>query len=87
MLIMPDIRPSAPARPVRGLADSYVEALADLDPFLATQLGIRPGDDRLPDLSPAGQQARDDLARSTLAALRTPARRPPTARSAGAPGC
>jgi uncharacterized protein (DUF885 family) len=70
MLIMPDIRPSAPARPVRGLADSYVEALADLDPFLATQLGIRPGDDRLPDLSPAGQQARDDLARSTLAALR-----------------
>jgi uncharacterized protein (DUF885 family) len=70
MLTMPDIRLSAPARPVRDLADSYVEALADLDPFLATQLGIRPGDDRLPDLSPAGQQARDELARSTLAAAR-----------------
>jgi uncharacterized protein (DUF885 family) len=70
MLIMPDIRSSAPTRPVRDLADSYVEALADLDPFLATQLGIRPGDDRLPDLSPAGQQASDELARSTLAAVR-----------------
>ncbi len=36
MLIMPDIPASATARPVRDLADSYVEALADLDPFLAT---------------------------------------------------
>jgi uncharacterized protein (DUF885 family) len=80
MLIMPDITPSAAqpgavqpatARPVRDLADAYVEALADLDPLLATQLGIRPGDDRLPDLSPAGQQARDELARSALAAVRS----------------
>ena len=30
---------------------------------------MRQGEDRLPDLSPAGQQALDDLARSTLANL------------------
>lgn len=44
-------------------------ALADLDPTLATALGLRPGEDRLPDLSPAGQEAIDALARSTLAEL------------------
>jgi uncharacterized protein (DUF885 family) len=51
------------------VADGYVRALADLDPTVATALGLRPREDRLPDLSPAGQQALDDLARSTLAAL------------------
>lgn len=69
MLTMPDIPESAATRPVRALADSYVDALAALNPFLATQLGIRPGDDSLPDLTPAGQQARDELARATLAAV------------------
>jgi uncharacterized protein (DUF885 family) len=44
-------------------------ALADLDPVLATDLGLRPDEDRLPDLSPAGQQAADELARSTLTSL------------------
>ncbi|WP_158882588.1 DUF885 domain-containing protein [Amycolatopsis anabasis] len=52
---------------VRALANAYVDALAELDPLLATTLG-RPSD-RLPDLSPDGHQARDDLARSTLARL------------------
>jgi len=66
---MPDNPTSAAARPVRAVADSYVAALAQLNPFLATSLGIAPEDDRLPDASPAGQQAEDDLARSTLAAL------------------
>ncbi len=60
-------RPSP--RPVRDIADAYVVALADLNPMLATRLGFSPGDDRLPDASPAGQQAVDDLARSTLASL------------------
>jgi len=60
-------RPSP--RPVRDVADAYVIALADLNPMLATRLGLNPGDDRLPDASPAGQQARDHLARSTLADL------------------
>src|SRR5258708_20536101 len=57
------------SRPVRDVADGYVSALAELDPILATALGLRPGEDRLPDLSPAGQDAMDDLARTTLADL------------------
>jgi uncharacterized protein (DUF885 family) len=56
-------------RAVRDIADGFVSALTELDPILATSLGVRPGEDRLPDLSPAGQQALDDLARATLAAL------------------
>jgi uncharacterized protein (DUF885 family) len=66
---MPDNTPAASPRPVREIADRYVTALAELDPFVATGLGLRPDEDRLPDLSPAGQDALDDLRRSTLAAL------------------
>jgi uncharacterized protein (DUF885 family) len=58
---------------VRPLADDYVRRLADLDTRVATSLGTHPGDDRVPDLSPDGQQAVDDLDRSTLAALATAA--------------
>ena len=76
MLVMPDIRLSAPARPVRDLADSYVDALADLDPFLATSSASGRATTACPDLSPAGQQARDELARSTLAAVRARCPRP-----------
>ncbi|MDR2983371.1 MAG: DUF885 domain-containing protein, partial [Nocardiopsaceae bacterium] len=61
--------PAIQDKTVRDIADRYVEALTDLDPILATALGVRPGEDRLPDLSPAGQQAADDLARKTLADL------------------
>jgi uncharacterized protein (DUF885 family) len=68
MAAMPDNLPDA-ARPVRAVADAYVTALAGLNPLLATSLGIAPEDDRMPDSSPAGQEAEDDLARSTLAAL------------------
>ena len=57
------------ARPVRDVADRYVAAYAELNPLLVTRLGLRPHEDRLPDLSPAGQRARDDLARATLAEL------------------
>lgn len=56
---------------VRDLADDYVRRLADLDTRVATSLGTHPGDDRAPDLSPAGQQAHDDLMRSVLAELET----------------
>ncbi|MGO9081286.1 MAG: DUF885 domain-containing protein [Streptosporangiaceae bacterium] len=56
-------------RPVRDIADAYVAELAELNPLLATSLGLRPGEDCLPDLSPAGQQAYDDLARRALAEL------------------
>jgi uncharacterized protein (DUF885 family) len=54
---------------VRSLADDHVRRLADLDTRVATSLGTHPGDDRVPDLSPEGQQAIDELARATLAAL------------------
>lgn len=54
---------------VRALADDYVHRLADLDTSVATTLGTHPDDDRVPDLSPDGQRARDNLARSVLAAL------------------
>jgi uncharacterized protein (DUF885 family) len=64
-----------PSRPtgVRALADDHVRRLADLDTRVATGLGTHPGDDRVPDLSPDGQQALDALARETLAALPTAA--------------
>ena len=67
---MPAPRPAAGhPRDIRDLADAYVTSLAGLDPLLATMLGLSEGQDRLPDLSPDGQQARDDLAEATLARL------------------
>src|SRR5690349_18790244 len=57
-----------PATP-RAIADRFVDALCEIDPIIATQLGTRPGDDRLPDLSPAGMEAEAELMRTTLAEL------------------
>jgi uncharacterized protein (DUF885 family) len=54
---------------VRNAADDYVTELAKLNPLLATRLGLPEGQDLLPDLSPAGQQAIDELARATLRRL------------------
>jgi uncharacterized protein (DUF885 family) len=53
----------------RQVADRYVDAACDLDPILATSLGTRPGDDGLPDTSPAGLAAEAALLRETLADL------------------
>ncbi|RBM13142.1 DUF885 domain-containing protein [Streptomyces sp. PT12] len=53
----------------RSIADAFVETLADLDPLLGTQLGIRPGVADLPDFSPAGHAALTDARRATLARL------------------
>jgi uncharacterized protein (DUF885 family) len=53
----------------RQVADAYVDAVCELDPVVATSLGTRPGDDRLPDTSPAGLAAEADLMRATLAEL------------------
>jgi uncharacterized protein (DUF885 family) len=57
------------SRTPRQLADRYVDAVCDLDPITATSLGTRPGDDRLPDYSPAGLEAEAALSRETLAEL------------------
>jgi uncharacterized protein (DUF885 family) len=46
-----------------------VAQLAELDPLVATMLGLPIGQDRLPDLSPAGRQATDALRRATLTNL------------------
>jgi uncharacterized protein (DUF885 family) len=53
----------------RQVADRYVDAVCDLDPIVATSLGTRPGDDRLPDPGPAGLEAEAQLTRDTLAEL------------------
>jgi uncharacterized protein (DUF885 family) len=68
-----DVRPTR-AAPVtaatpRQVADRYVDAVCDLDPIVATSLGTRPGDDRLPDLGPAGLAAKEALLRGALAEL------------------
>ena len=60
---------SGSARPIRDVADGYVTRVAELDPRIATYIGLPVGEDRLPDLSPAGRAAMDELARSTLAEL------------------
>jgi uncharacterized protein (DUF885 family) len=57
-----------PATP-RQVADAYVDAVCDLDPIVATSLGTRLGDDRLPDPSPAGLAAEAALTRQTLVEL------------------
>ncbi|PXX61000.1 uncharacterized protein (DUF885 family) [Nocardia tenerifensis] len=60
---------STPVRTARGIADAYVDALAEHDPLIAVRLGRNLDDDRLPDLSPAGLEAAAALARSALAEL------------------
>lgn len=56
-------------RTARAIADSWVETLADLDPSVGTALGIRPGDTRMPDLSPDALGERADAARAVLRRL------------------
>src|SRR3954447_8514049 len=53
----------------REVADAYVDELIALDPVTGTYLGVPESSRRLPDLSPAGQQALAELARGTLARL------------------
>lgn len=50
----------------RQVADAYVDALIELDPITGTYLGVPDSARRLPDYSPAGQEALADLARATL---------------------
>ncbi|MFH9982351.1 DUF885 domain-containing protein [Streptomyces sp. NPDC017179] len=60
----------------RQVADAYVDDLIALDPLTGTYLGVKESSSRLPDTSPAGQQALADLARTTLARLDEAERQP-----------
>lgn len=60
----------------REVADAYVDELVALDPFTGTYLGVKESSSRLPDLSPAGQEALAELQRATLARLDEAERRP-----------
>ncbi|WTW96800.1 DUF885 domain-containing protein [Streptomycetaceae bacterium NBC_01309] len=60
----------------RQVADAYVDELIALDPVTGTFLGVAQSSGKLPDLSPAGQEARAELARATLAGLAEAESRP-----------
>ncbi|MER5477621.1 DUF885 domain-containing protein [Streptomyces sp. NPDC002734] len=60
----------------RQVADAYVDDLIALDPITGTYLGVDACSNRLPDLSPAGQEAMAELQRATLARLEEAERRP-----------
>ncbi|MER6104074.1 DUF885 domain-containing protein [Streptomyces sp. NPDC001832] len=53
----------------RQVADAYVDAFIELDPITGTYLGVTESSHRLPDFSPAGQEALAELARATLTKL------------------
>ena len=54
-------------RRVDAISEKYVEDYAALDPTMATYLGIPGYDGRLPDLSPDGFAAREQLTAQALA--------------------
>jgi uncharacterized protein (DUF885 family) len=56
--------------PVYQIADRYIDDLAALNPIAATRMGVPGHDDRMPDLSPEGMRAADELVRRTLEELR-----------------
>ncbi|MEU0053172.1 DUF885 domain-containing protein [Streptomyces sp. NPDC006184] len=60
----------------RQVADAYVDDLIALDPVTGTYLGVPESSRRLPDYSPAGQQALAALIRTTLARLAEAERQP-----------
>ncbi|WP_328869842.1 DUF885 domain-containing protein [Streptomyces sp. NBC_00287] len=60
----------------REVADAYVDDLIALDPVTGTYLGVKESSSRLPDLSPAGQEALAELARATLVRLDAAERQP-----------
>jgi uncharacterized protein (DUF885 family) len=56
---------------VDALAEDYLAAAAALDPLMATNIGLPGYDEQVPDLSPDGLDATDQLVRKTLHALDT----------------
>jgi uncharacterized protein (DUF885 family) len=72
MVVMSETKSPLP----RQVADAYVDELIALDPVTGTYLGVKESSSRLPDSSPAGQEALAELARTTLARLDEAERRP-----------
>ncbi|HWM36830.1 MAG TPA: DUF885 domain-containing protein [Streptomyces sp.] len=60
----------------RQVADAYVDALVELDPITGSYLGVPESHSRLPDFSPAGQEALAELSRITLRQLAEAEERP-----------
>lgn len=60
----------------RQVADAYVDELIALDPITGTYLGVKESSSKLPDTSPAGQEALAELQRATLAKLDEAERQP-----------
>ncbi|MEU9454272.1 DUF885 domain-containing protein [Streptomyces sp. NPDC048277] len=60
----------------RQVADTFVDELIALDPITGTFLGVKESSSRLPDTSPAGDEALARLRRDTLARLDEAERRP-----------
>jgi uncharacterized protein (DUF885 family) len=56
-------------REIDALSDAFVEDYCALDPLTATYAGVAGHDHELPDLSPAGYDARAELTRRTVAAI------------------
>jgi uncharacterized protein (DUF885 family) len=54
---------------VAFLADRHLDRITELDPYLATALGVRGYDDQITDYSPEGCAERIAVTRATLAAL------------------
>ncbi len=58
-----------PERIVDARSEDYVERYCALDPLTATYLGVAGHDHELPDLSPSGFEAREELTRSAYSAV------------------
>jgi uncharacterized protein (DUF885 family) len=54
---------------IDGISEGFLDDYAALNPPIATYAGIAGHEDRLPDLSPEGFDAREDLARRAYAAM------------------
>ncbi|MBK9158571.1 MAG: DUF885 domain-containing protein [Propionibacteriaceae bacterium] len=63
--------PKRTPTPIDALAESFLEAYAQLDPIEATMAGVSGHDDAMPDFSPAGRAELAALNTRTLATLAT----------------
>jgi uncharacterized protein (DUF885 family) len=63
------VRPARTPTAVDALAERYLAEQAELDPLMATFIGLAGYDERMPDLSPSGLDASAALVRRTLQEL------------------